>query len=352
LPEKTEVERITHLIFYIAVMAGGVLLLGWLAWQIVRPLIAEIGWAIVFAICLEPLRTRLAKLGRTQTAALLTLGLVLLVVLPAVFLVTVIAAEAKPVVAYLESRIQAGNPTGGWLHTFWEWARTQAPFLPAEDVVTQKIAESASAVARFLSLQAASILTSAVSFVFSLLLTVVFVFFFLRDADSHASLLRRALPFGREQNERLLDVGRELILASVTATLLIAVIQGFVGGVAFWLLGIEGPVMWGAVMAVFALVPLVGTALVWVPAAIWLALSGSIVKALILVAIGVLGIGMVDNLVRPIFLSGKAQMNTLVLIVSLIGGVSAFGFIGIVLGPLVAAIFTALVDSYYMTRDV
>ena len=115
----------------------------------------------------------------------------------------------------------------------------------------------------------------------------------------------------------------------------------------FALLGVNGAVLWGATMFILAFLPLVGATLVWLPVAVWLALSGSLVKGIVLAAVGVLVLGNVDNVVRPLLLSGKAKMNTLVLIISLMGGVSAFGFIGIVLGPLVAALLTALVESYH-----
>ena len=177
------------------------------------------------------------------------------------------------------------------------------------------------------------------------------LFFLLRDATSFQEALRRVLPFGAQQNERLLAITRELVAASVTATLAIAVLQGIVGGVTFALLGIQGAVLWGVMMGILALLPLVGATLVWLPTAVWLALSGSLVKGLVLAAVGVLVLGSVDNVVRPMLLSGKAQMNTLVLIVSLMGGVSAFGFIGIVLGPLVAALVTALVESYHAAPE-
>ena len=155
----------------------------------------------------------------------------------------------------------------------------------------------------------------------------------LRDAEAFRAALRRVLPFGHEQNERLLGITRDLVSASVTSTLAIAALQGLIGGVVFALLGIDGWVLWGAMMGILALLPLVGATLVWLPAAVWLALSGSLVKGIVLAAVGVLILGNVDNVVRPLLLSGKAQMNTLVLIISLMGGVSAFGFIGIVLGP-------------------
>src|SRR5262245_58611863 len=135
-------------------------------------------------------------------------------------------------------------------------------------------------------------------------------------------------------------------MACVTATVGISVIQGLLGGAAFALLGIKGAAVWGLVMGILSLLPLVGATLVWLPAALWLALSGSMTKGIVLLAVGAGIMGNVDNVVRPLLLSGKARMNTLVLLVSLLGGVSAFGFIGIVLGPLVAAIATAVFESY------
>ena len=214
-----------------------------------------------------------------------------------------------------------------------------------------KITASVGMVAEFVSRQAGGLLKGVAEFLFSLVITLAMLFFLLRDATSFQEALRRVLPFGAQQNERLLAITRELVAASVTATLAIAVLQGIVGGVTFALLGIQGAVLWGVMMGILALLPLVGATLVWLPAAVWLALSGSLVKGLVLAAVGVLVLGSVDNVVRPLLLSGKAQMNTLVLIVSLMGGVSAFGFIGIVLGPLVAALVTALVESYHAAPE-
>ena len=190
------------------------------------------------------------------------------------------------------------------------------------------------------------LLKGAASFLFALVITLAVLFFLLRDAASFQGAARRVLPFGAEQNARLMAMASELVSASVTASIAIAALQGVIGGVTFALLGVDGAVLWGATMFLLSFLPLVGATLVWLPAAVWLALSGSLVKGIVLAAVGVLVLGNVDNVVRPLLLSGKAQMNTLVLIISLMGGVSAFGFIGIVLGPLVAALVTALVESY------
>jgi predicted PurR-regulated permease PerM len=343
MARETEAERVSQLVFY-----GTVLLIGWLAFRIVEPFLVQIGWAVVLAVVLGPARLFLTpRLGPTRTALLLTAGVVVVLVIPVLFVGTALVTEGKPAVAYLEAQLRDQGGAADWFHRSWEWARARVSFLPPEEEVIARITASVGMAAEFVSRQAGGLLKGVAEFLFSLVITLAVLFFLLRDAPSFQGALRRVLPFGVEQNERLLTITRELVAASVTATLAIAVLQGVIGGATFAILGIQGAVLWGVMMGILALLPLVGATLVWLPAAVWLALSGSLVKGIVLAAVGVLVLGSIDNVVRPLLLSGKAQMNTLVLIVSLMGGVSAFGFIGIVLGPLVAALVTALVESYH-----
>jgi predicted PurR-regulated permease PerM len=347
MSRKTEAERVSQLVFY-----GTVLLIGWLAYRIVQPFLVEIGWAVVLAICLDPVRVRLLpRLGPTRTALLLTLAVLVLLVIPIVFVGTAVVAQGGPAVDYLQAQLQDQGGAARWFHEGWEWARARAPFLPTEQEAIAKVTASVGKVAEFLAGQAGGLLKGAANFLFALVITLAVLFFVLRDGVAFQVALRRVLPFGTEQNERLLVITSDLVSASVTATLAIAALQGAIGGVVFALLGIPGSVLWGTMMGILALLPLVGATLVWLPAAVWLALSGSLVKGIVLALMGVLVLGNVDNVVRPLLLAGKSQMNTLVLIISLMGGVAAFGFIGIVLGPLVAAILTALVGSYQVEEE-
>jgi predicted PurR-regulated permease PerM len=190
------------------------------------------------------------------------------------------------------------------------------------------------------------LLKNAAVFFVDLVLTLFILFFLLRDARAITASVSRILPFEEEQRTRLIALARDLVSASVTASLAIAAAQGLMGGILFAILGIRAPVLWGVVMSFTSLIPLVGTGLVWVPAAAWLFLSGETVRGIVLVAVSALVIGNVDNVLRPMLLSGRAQMPTLVIFLSLMGGVSAFGFIGIVLGPLVVATALALLESY------
>jgi predicted PurR-regulated permease PerM len=199
--------------------------------------------------------------------------------------------------------------------------------------------------------RAGGVVKGVVGFLFSLVITLAVLFFLLRDGEVFSSALLRLLPFGREQNEKLLHLTTDLVAASVTSTLAIAGIQGVLGGVAFALLGIGAPAVWGIVMGILALLPLVGASIVWLPAAAWLVLSGSVVRGVVLLLVGALVLGNVDNVVRPWLMAGSARLNTLVLLVSLMGGVAAFGFIGIILGPLVAALLTALLGTYLLAPE-
>jgi predicted PurR-regulated permease PerM len=342
MARTTEAVRLSQLVFY-----GTVLLIVWLAYRIVQPFLVEIGWAVVLAICLDPARVRLLpRLGPTRTALVLTLAAVVLLVIPVVFVGTAVIAQGGPAVSYVQDQLQSQGGAAGWFHQAWEWARQRATFLPPEEEVIAKITASVGRVAEFLAGQAGGLLKGVANFLFALVITLAVLFFLLRDASSIARALRRALPFGAEQNERLIALTSDLVFASVTATITVSAVQGVIGGVTFALLGVRGAVLWGVIIFVLAFLPLVGATLVWLPVAVWLALSGSLVKGIVLALVGVVVLSNVDNVLRPLLLSGKSQMNTLVLIISLMGGVSAFGLIGIVLGPLVAALFTALAESY------
>jgi predicted PurR-regulated permease PerM len=337
-----EARRLSQIGFY-----GTVLLIAYLAWKIVQPFIFQIGWALVLAICLEPVRARVApRLGHTRTALLLTVLVLVLIVIPVVFIAMTLIGQAGSAVAYVDAQLRSQGGAAGWFHWAWGWVRHRAPFLPDEHAVITRVTSSIGGFAQYVAGQAGGLLASAAGFVFSLFITLAVLFFFLRDADEFAAALRRMLPFGPAQNDRLMKIGSDLVSASVTATLAICVVQGIIGGTTFALLGIPGPVLWGVIMCLLSLLPLLGATLVWAPAAIWLALSGSWVKGLVLAGVGILIMGQVDNVVRPLLLSGKSRMSTLVLVISLLGGVSAFGFIGIVLGPLVAALLTALLEAY------
>jgi predicted PurR-regulated permease PerM len=187
---------------------------------------------------------------------------------------------------------------------------------------------------------------------FYLFVTLLALFFFLRDADTIMRHIRRTLPFEDLRRERMIRQTRDLVYASVAVSLLVASLQGLAGGLVFALLGLAAPIFWGVIMGLLALLPFVGTWLVWLPAAIWLMTTGQLAKGMILVVLGTTIVAGIDNFLRPAILAGRAQMNGLLMFISLLGGVSVFGRLGLVLGPLVTAIVIGLFEAYVGPEEI
>jgi predicted PurR-regulated permease PerM len=346
-PPSPQAERLTQVVFL-----GTVLLIAWLMWRILQPFLAEIGWAAVLAVCLNPIRERLTRrLGPTRTALVLVVGVLLLLVLPLLFVGYTLVSEGATSVDYVQRMLADQGGPAALFHRVWEWARARIPVLPEEQSVLSGISSSLGRLLQYVANRTGSILASVLGVTFSLAITLSILFFLLRDAPAFARALRRVMPFGPVENERFISLSSELVSASVTSTIAIAAIQGVIGGFAFAFLGVPAALLWAVIMTILAFLPLIGSALVWAPVAVWLAVTGHVVKGIVLALVGVLVLGNVDNVVRPLLLSGKSKLNTLVLIISLMGGVSAFGFIGIVIGPLVAVLLTAIVETYVREPD-
>ena len=157
----------------------------------------------------------------------------------------------------------------------------------------------------------------------------------LRDGDAMSRQLREMMPVPEDEKDSLIRETRDLVVASVGASLLVAAAQGAVGGVAFWLLGLSAPLFWGVVLAFCSLIPVVGAALVWVPAGLGLLAVGEVGRGVAMLIVGALGISMIDNVLRPLFMSGRTQVSGLVIFFGLLGGAAAFGFVGLVIGPII-----------------
>ncbi len=346
-PPPRERELLMQAVFF-----GTVLLIAWLGWRVVQPFLLELGWAAVLAICLNPIRERLEpRLGPTRTSIVLVVGVLLLLVVPLVFVGFTLVNEGATSVDYVQRKLEDQGGPAALFHRAWDWARARVPALPEEQDVLSSISASIGRVLQQVADRTGSIVARLVGVTFSLVIMLSILFFLLRDTPYFARALRRVMPFGPEQNQRFIAITSELVSASVTSTIAIAAVQGAIGAIAFVLLGVPAALLWAVMMTIMAFLPLVGSALVLAPVAVWLAVTGHLVKGVVLAGVGLLVIGNVDNVVRPLLLSGKSKLNTLVLIISLMGGVSAFGFIGIVIGPLVAVLLTAIVDTYAVRLD-
>ena len=159
------------------------------------------------------------------------------------------------------------------------------------------------------------------------------------------------MPLETRQTQRLLGTFVTVVRATVKGNIVIALIQGLLGGLAFWVLGLPGPLLWGALMALLSLLPAVGAALVWAPVALYFIFTGSLWAGLGLTAWGVLAIGLVDNLLRPVLVGKDTNMPDYLVLFSTIGGIAVFGLNGFVIGPVIAALFLALWDMFTLARE-
>ena len=336
-------QRITDLLFYAAVVT-----LAYLTYRLFAPFLVPLCWAAVLVVCFYPMHARfMRQWGPGRAAAASTLIVTLVLVLPSLLIATAFVREAAQATGNLITGVESGQiprleRLGGWIEiNILGHPQTNLPTLLREIA-----ARTTGAVAD----QAAAMLVNAVVFIVGFITMLFAVFFFFRDADPIVDIIRRLLPLEESRREQILIQAKDLIFATVVSGLIVAAGQGFLGGAAFAVLGIGEPLFWGVVMAFFSLLPVVGAWVIWVPAAIWLATTGHLVQGIALTAYGVAVVGLVDNFLRPILLSGRAELNGLLIFIGLLGGVAVFGPLGLVLGPIILATVATLFDAYTRER--
>jgi predicted PurR-regulated permease PerM len=265
-----------------------------------------------------------------------------LIVAPAVLLVSVLASEVPQVIAYVQ---QASLSAPDQIERIWQVVRARVP-MPLPEDPTALLRQGVQRVLEFLAPAAGGVVADVLATLGSLFVMLFSLFFLLRDGRILGRQIRDLLPLPERDRERLMTDTRDLVIASVGAGLAVAAVQGLVAGTTFWALGFNGPVMWGVATAVCSLVPVVGSALVFIPAALWLFLSGEVARGVILSIVAAFGVGMVDNVLRPLILSGRTSASGLVVFLGLLGGTSAFGFIGLVLGPIILVTAGSLLTAF------
>lgn len=311
---------------------------------LMKPFFGAVLWACVLAILFSPLqRFLLMRWKRRNLAALVTLlACVCIGIIPTLFLVVSFFHQG----ALLYQQLQSGqlNPAD-WLNRIHQGFPAVQQFLAEFNIdissINKELASSALSGSHFLAQHAVKLGQSTLSFLVSLGLMLYVLFFLLRDGKKLMHLLVRMLPLGNEREELLLAKVAEVTRATVKGNLVVALVQGALGGLIFWILGIPSPLLWGVVMVALSMVPVVGAAVIWVPVAIYLFATGSWIQGSILVAFGICIIGLVDNILRPLLVSRDTKMPDYLVLLSTLGGIGLFGLNGFLLGPLVAVLFMA-----------
>jgi predicted PurR-regulated permease PerM len=323
---------------------------------IMWPFNGAIWWAIFIALVFMPLHRRvLASFGRRHSAAALaTLAVTLVVaILPLVLLTISVTQEASGMYARIRSGEvdlaryfqQIVDALPAWLH---QWLQRFG--LADMGALQQRLLTGLSQSGRVITTQALSIGQTTFDFVVGFFLMLYLLFFLLRDGQSLSQGVVRAVPLAPRYKQALFSQFVTVVRATVKGNILVALVQGALGSMAFWALGVPGAILWGAVMALLSLLPAVGAAIVWLPVAVWLLISGSLWQGLGLIAWGVLVIGLVDNVLRPLLVGKDTHMPDYLVLVSTLGGMAVFGLNGFVIGPVIAAMFVAAWDIFTRAR--
>jgi predicted PurR-regulated permease PerM len=312
---------------------------------ILLPYYGAIFWAVILAILFAPLQRRLVlrfeRRRNLATTATLTTCL-LIAILPVIVISALLVQEG----ATLYQRIESGQlDIAGYV----ERGKDMLPAFAQHgldslgmgnlDGLREKITHWATQGSQFLAGQAFSFGQGTFDFMVSFGIMLYLLYFFLREGAELARRVRQAVPLPEQQKRRLQLKFKRVVRATVKGNLLVAITQGALGGLIFWILGIPSALVWAVLMAFLSLLPAVGAGIVWAPVAAYFLLTGAIWQGIVLTAFGVLVIGLVDNLLRPILVGKDTRMPDYLILLSTLGGLAVFGLNGFVIGPLIAALF-------------
>lgn len=323
----------------------------WILW----PLSGAILWGTVLAIVFAPLyRWVLRSLRNDSAASVATVGIVtLIVILPLLVVGSLVVAEAVGLYQKIEAReIDLAQLLRRLFEALPSWATGALDHFGLTTVagIQERLAAALAQASQFIAAQALSIGQNTFELVASFFLVLYLLFFLLRDGNALTVRVRRAIPLDPEQRRALFGRFAEVTRATVKGTVVVAAIQGALGGLIFWFLGIPAALLWGAVMAMAALLPAIGAALIWVPVSVYLLATGSVWEGIVLSVFGVVVIGLADNVLRPVLVGKETRLPDYLVLFSTLGGIAIFGINGLVIGPIVAALFVSAWDLFAASR--
>ena len=314
----------------------------YLCYRMAVPFLPALTWALALGVLFAPfqlwLESKLKRPGMAAAVAVLLIGI--MVVVPVFFVGQRLILEAARGAQAVQTKMDSG-----------EWQRlleTQPQLKPWVDRIETEIdvPGSVRSAATWLSATAGPILKGSLMQLLGFCLIFYFLFFLLRDRRAGLEALRSISPLTEpEMNHLLIRVG-DTIHATIYGTLAVSAIQGLLGGLMFWALGLPGPLLWGVIMALLAIVPVLGAFVIWLPAACFLVLDGHPGKAAILAVWGTLVVGTIDNLLRPVLVGNRLKLHTVLVFISVIGGLVVFGASGLILGPVVFAVTLVLLELW------
>lgn len=340
--QRTDYERV-------AVVAVLLIVLYYVV-RILQPFLPALVWALVLVSVFHPLFAALSRLlHRPRLAsALACVLLTVLIVLPVIFLVFILAEQSVGAYRLLEERVKSSGPGG--LEAlrgapFYQalLARARAWGLPEPDLSGAAM-KALHAISEFLVSRSGLILSRLTHFLLNFFIMLFALYYLFLSGPELLHELRQISPLRHEHEEKIIERFRAMAAAAFGGGLATALIHGVAGGLIFLFLGLPSPLLWGAVMALLSMIPLVGTALVWGPLAAYYLLTGALAKGIVLVVVFAVVIGSIDSIVKPLLLRRGTEINTLWIFLSVLGGIEVFGFLGFFLGPFLVATLFVLVE--------
>jgi predicted PurR-regulated permease PerM len=330
-------RRVQTVLLLLAIASGI-----YLCWRMALPFLPALTWAMVLVILFAPLHRRLeSKLRRPNLAAAVSVLLVaVIVVVPTAFMGQRLLQESARGAVIVKAKVDSG-----------EWRRAlevQPRLAPAAHWIERQVdlPGSVQALTSWLTNKAGMLLQGSLVQLVGFCLTFYLFFYFLRDRKAALGSLRFLSPLSKAEMDHLFRRVEDTVFATVYGTLAVAAVQGFLGGLMFWWLGLPAPLLWGVIMGLLAVVPVLGAFIVWVPAALFLLLEGSWGKALLLAVWGGVVVGGIDNLLLPILVGNRLKQHTLLAFLAVVGGLMVFGTSGLILGPVVLTITTVLLETW------
>ncbi len=351
-PSNREQEQVSRFVRW-----GLVLGIGYLFLTVLSPFFTALAWAGILSYALYPLYRRLVKTikgPRSLSAFLMCLVVILGIVLPIVYLSIFIAEDLTR--TYRSIALQVSKGEGlfqeGWQH-YPVIALLEERLQELERVsgtnIRAALANNLTELGRVLVLQLTSIAKNFMLAMIQLGIMLICCFYFFRDGETLVAWIQDTLPIPITRDHLLIQRFREVLTGSIYGNTFVAVIEGVIGGVAFWIVGLPSPVLWGAVMGILAYLPLVGASVVWIPGAVYFFFQAAYAKVIVLCVVGVV-IGIVEYFVRPICVGKASKIHSLLVFFSVLGGIKLFGLLGIVAGPLIVAVGVTIMETYRLDK--
>ena len=326
----------------------------YLSWKVLEPFVEVLILGIALTVIFQPVHRRFVKwTGGSRFAAALSTGFAMLVlIVPFTFVCITVVNEVPTAVEALNNGFEsvrkawnASVESGGWL------ASVRADWQLDQYFSPEKVKEFTKDIPKLVASNAFPVVSGVLGFLLGFVFLIFVLFFLFRDGQKLGTRLVEFLPMPREQSLGLIKRTEEVLGGCVYGVLMVAAVQGTLGGITFWALGIPSPVTWGLVMTLMCTLPIVGAWVVWVPAAVGLAINEHYTKAIILALVGQFVVSSIDGFLRPILVGQRAKLHELVIFFSVLGGLKYFGLLGILLGPIVMSLAWGLTSVLWQVQN-